>query len=162
MAKIEIDVSIVATVSTNIVATIASAPTISGSSAATRLRKKRNASASRIGNASASARLRPLTTCSLTSSCATTGPPTTTPRSPRSVSISRSTASSRCWVEVALSCAVMNVERPSRETKSRDCVEAKSATRATSGSDATVRAMAATRSERGSVPCTSTTTSVPK
>ena len=69
--------------------TIASAPIISGSSAATRLRKKSSESRKRSGKASISARCRSDSTCLLTCSWAIAGPPTSTPGRPASSLLDR-------------------------------------------------------------------------
>jgi hypothetical protein len=94
-AKIETDVISLTTRSIRNVPTIASPPTSSGKSAATRLRKKSSESRKRRGNANSSAVRRSFSTCSLAWFSATAGPPTLTPRLPASESTMRSAASCR-------------------------------------------------------------------
>ena len=73
--------------------TIARAPIISGSSDATRLRKKSSESRKSSGKASISAVRRSCSTCLFTCSLATAMPPTETPGSPSSSSSTRLPAS---------------------------------------------------------------------
>jgi hypothetical protein len=75
------------------VSTIATPPTRTGSSAATRLRKKTKESRNRSGKASISARARSSDTCSFTWRSATSPPPSVTPGIPPSSAESRSAAS---------------------------------------------------------------------
>ena len=71
---------------------IVAPPTASGSSAATRLRKTKNDSRKRIGNASSSARAMSSETCSPTCSPASSPPPTVTPGMRSRRSCTRSSA----------------------------------------------------------------------
>jgi hypothetical protein len=101
-AKIEIDPSSEARLSIRNVLTIASAPIISGSSAATRLRKKRSESRKRRGKASISAICRSFSTCWFTCSLARANPPTRTSSSPLRSSRIRSEASCSSLSSVGL------------------------------------------------------------
>ena len=161
-AKIETEVISPATRSITSVPTIARPPTSSGSIAATRLRKKSSERTNRNGNANSSARRRSLSTWALTCFWATAEPPTVTPGSPASESAIRSPASWASSSPVGFSETARYVERPSRETKAAEWVEAKLETAATSGSAPTRSASASTRrapeAERGSTPSASTIT----
>ena len=101
-AKIEIEPTSLARRRIRKVPTIASPPIISGSTEATRLRKKSSESRKSSGKASSSAIRRSFSTCLLTCSWATAAPPTTTPGSPESRSAISAPAACQALSSVGL------------------------------------------------------------